>query len=553
MTPRIPHANNAAANSPSKVGRLQRPSDLRARAMQFCCPECRTRTTIEPGSGALAQVICVGCGSSFNLIDGEETVTSPVSCARIAQFELLEEVGRGAHGAVWKARDTHLDRIVALKVPHRSESDPREAERVRREARAAAQLKHPNIVAVFGVGEDVEAAYLVEEYLDGVSLDEWVAAHPPSCREAAELCMKLAGALDHAHSEGVVHRDLKPRNVIIDSRGEPHITDFGLAKRSTGEETVTIDGHALGTPAYMSPEQANGEGHFADGRSDVYSLGVILYEMLTGERPFRGSTRMVIYQVLNEEPRAPRSLNDSIPRNLEAICLKAMAKEPKRRYGAAHDLFEDLSRFLQGRTVSARPVNVFSQFWLWCQRPERIRDAGTFEFFLGIVLSFWTLWGLVAFAIETSLPGMTDDPGRAARRAQFHAALPMWIAWECVWLTIVWIGWATRRLSRSATWCGLAMGSVCAILNFFVRSGTYELGMGDVFSEPLLVLLFILALSMAGTNVLALVAHFSNPNAVRWLRHKAVPGIHREATSFLPSAHSLGSTGGKSGLTGSTT
>ena len=142
----------------------------------------------------------------------------------------------------------------------------------------------------------------------------------------------LADALQYAHQRGVVHRDIKPSNVLLDLRGEPQLTDFGLAKRDVGEITMTLEGQVLGTPAYMSPEQARGDGHRVDGRSDVYSLGVILYELVTGELPFRGNTRMVLHQVLNDEPRAPRGLNDRIPRDLETICLKAMAKEPARRY-----------------------------------------------------------------------------------------------------------------------------------------------------------------------------------------------------------------------------
>jgi WD40 repeat protein len=243
-----------------------------------------------------------------------------------------------------------------------------DVERFLREGRIVALLRHPSIVSVHEIGQSEQTPFLVSEFVQGPTLADLISSRRPAPRQAAELLATVADALHYAHEMGVVHRDVKPANILVDEKAVPRLMDFGLAKRGIGDVTITIDGQVLGTPAYMSPEQARGDSHKVDGRSDVYSLGVILYQLLMGELPFRGTTRMLLHQVLHDEPRRPRSLSHLVPRDLETICLRAMAKEASRRYATARDMADDLRRFLKGEPIHARAIGSTERLWRWCRR-----------------------------------------------------------------------------------------------------------------------------------------------------------------------------------------
>jgi formylglycine-generating enzyme required for sulfatase activity/tRNA A-37 threonylcarbamoyl transferase component Bud32 len=325
---------------------------------------------VDPGDESLfSELFCAECGGTFSLAGTDETAAHQGATPKVlGRFELLEHVGAGSFGTVWRARDKELDRIVAIKIPRKCDLDSDDTRRFLREAQAAAQLRHPNIVSVHEVGRVDDTIYIVSDFIRGLTLKDCLNDHRYSAREAAETCVRIADGLQHAHSKGVTHRDLKPSNVIIDETGDPHIVDFGLARREVGEVTVTFDGTVFGTPAYASPEQARGEAYQADGRSDIYSLGVVLFELLTGERPFRGNVQIILHHVIHDDPPSPRKLNGNVPRDLETICLKCLEKNPGRRYRTATDLGEDLRRFLNGEPIQVRPISAMERARKWVIR-----------------------------------------------------------------------------------------------------------------------------------------------------------------------------------------
>lgn len=335
------------------------------------CPLCHSTITLVVDA-SLVDIACAHCGGRFSLLDDSALTRDARALTRVAHFELIDRLGMGEFGTVWKARDTILDRTVAIKLPRRAPLDAVAIEKFMREARAAAQLRHPNIVNTHEVGRNADSLYIVSDYIRGVSLADVTADQRLSVRESVTIAAKVADALDHAHRSGVIHRDLKPSNILIDDHGEPHLLDFGLAKRKDTEVTMTTDGVILGTPAYMSPEQARGESARVDGRSDTYSLGVILFQLLTGELPFRGSTRMLLHRVIHDEAPSLRSLESHVPRDLDTICLKCLEKDVSGRYATAGELAADLRRFLAGAPVSARRIGRGERTLRWARRNRAV-------------------------------------------------------------------------------------------------------------------------------------------------------------------------------------
>jgi tetratricopeptide (TPR) repeat protein/tRNA A-37 threonylcarbamoyl transferase component Bud32 len=289
---------------------------------------------------------------------------------QVAGYEVEAVLGRGGMGVVYKARHIRLNRIVALKMLLAGVySSMQERARFQREAESVAGLRHGNIVQVFDVADHEGLPYFTMEFVEGGSLAEKLAGVPQPSRQAAALVVTLAEAVQVAHQAGVVHRDLKPANILLTADATPKITDFGLARRLEGSAGLTETGVAVGTPSYMAPEQARGHRGLVGPAVDVYALGAILYELLTGRPPFRAETHAeTILQVISQDPVPPSRLNAGIPRDLETICQKCLCKEPEGRYGDARALAEDLRRFLEGRPIQARPLSRTARLWRWCRR-----------------------------------------------------------------------------------------------------------------------------------------------------------------------------------------
>jgi serine/threonine protein kinase/WD40 repeat protein len=329
-----------------------------------------------------------------------------VTPATLKDYELLEEIARGGMGIVYRARHRRLNRAVALKMVREMHLAGEEsARRFRAEADAAASLDHPNIVPIYEVGEDDGRMFYTMRFIEGGSLSARIeearrakegrqpakgndrgscddSILPPSgldAKSSAELLAKVARALQYAHQRGILHRDLKPANILLDAVGEPHVTDFGLAKRLQSDlSSLTVSGASLGTPNYMAPEQARGGSKELTTAADIYSLGAILYELLTGAPPFKGATPLeTMRRVVEEEPRRPSTVNWHTDRDLETICLKCLEKEPARRYGSAGELADDLERWLRGEPIHARPTSATEKVTKWIKRhPARAAAIG---------------------------------------------------------------------------------------------------------------------------------------------------------------------------------
>lgn len=363
------------------------------------CPYCHYPIEIRDDQ-PLGQRTCPVCGSTLGPGSAVQSSSSVGGAGtRLAHFVLLEQVGQGSYGIVWKARDEATQRLVALKIPRVSELSADELDRFVREAQAAARCQHSGIVTVYEVGFEGSVFFIASQFIEGPSLRDHLARRPEPrlpVEDAVRLGIRIAEALDHAHEAGVVHRDLKPANILLNAAGEPHITDFGLAKRETGDVTITRSGMLLGTVQYMSPEQARGDLKSVGRRSDIYSLGTILFELLTGEKPFRGTTEAILRQVQEREPPRVRGLNPSVSRDLEAVCLRCLEKDPRKRFPTARELGEDLQRCLRGEPTRTRPVGRLGRGWRWCRRNPVVTVLGLAvltSLFAGMTISLF-------FAIE---------------------------------------------------------------------------------------------------------------------------------------------------------
>ena len=328
-------------------------------------------------------------------------------CPVVEGYEILGRLGQGGMGVVYRARQHGLERLVALKMIRAgSHAAPEHLVRFRIEALAVARLRHPNVVQVYDIGQAEGLPFVALELLEGGSLESRIAGTPQPERDSAELMVTLAGAVAAAHRAGVAHRDLKSANVLFDLDGVPKVTDFGLAKRLDEDDGQTHSGQVMGSPSFMAPEQAMGQGRVVGPAADLYSLGAILYEMLTGRPPFKGASAMeTLFQVVHDEPVPLTSLRPGLSRDLETICLKCLAKEPHRRYESAEALAEDLRRFLDGSPIQARRTGPRERLWKWARRQPA---AATLAAFAILVLA-----GLIAGGIRGGPERGPGPPGRA--------------------------------------------------------------------------------------------------------------------------------------------
>jgi eukaryotic-like serine/threonine-protein kinase len=340
--------------------------------------------------------------------------------SQFGDYEILGELGRGGMGVVYKARQRSLQRLVAVKMILSGHlAAPEQVKRFHREAQAVARLDHPNVVPIYAVGRHNGQHYFSMKLIEGHSLARDLAHYRRRHKAAALLTARVARAVHFAHQHGIIHSDLKPGNVLLDERGQPHVTDFGLAKRLDASGSLSPEGAVIGTASYVAPEQAAARDRRLTPAADVYSLGPILYELLTGRPPFQAETVVeTLWQVLDREPPPPRRLNPAVPRDLETICLRCLDKRPARRYASAAALADDLERWAKGEPIIARRVGLAERAWLWCRRNRVVASLSAAAVVLMALTGglYWGLWsrGKQMGEVEERRRGTEEERTRIA-------------------------------------------------------------------------------------------------------------------------------------------
>ena len=428
--------------------------------------------------------------------DSTETVAFPLEAGekspqaapqRVGDYEILAEIARGGMGVVFKARQVSLNRTVALKMLLAGQlASAAELQRFRMEAEASAHLEHPNIVPIHEVGDHEGRPYFSMKFVEGRSL----AGFAMPLREAARVVAVVARAVHYAHQRGVIHRDLKPGNILLDADGQPYVTDFGLARQLQSDDHMTQTGAIMGTPAYMPPEQATGKRAEVTTLADVYSLGAILYELLTGRPPFHGATVLdTLRQVIDKEPEPPGKLNPRLDRSLEAVCLKCLEKEPRNRYASAAELADDLERWQRGEPTRARPPSAWQSIRYWLRQNLR---AALWVLIVGVALGL--LVGATAYlrvlqhglgeSIDTSYALLPSTPRpwlaslpRVEGPLQGVVVLCAGIALTTAGLWVVLL--ARPRTAGADLSCGLAAGFIAAYVAFLFGGAWAFAGMQE--------------------------------------------------------------------------
>jgi tetratricopeptide (TPR) repeat protein len=398
-----------AGRAPEREAWLARHPDLADDLVEFLEEQDRLLRMTEPLRSIVEEAEClVQLPGRAPAIEGRDSDGQPTELAPvIGSYSLLGEIDRGGAGVVYRARQRGLNRAVALKMLRAGVlADSDDVRRFHIEAEAVAQLDHPNIVPVFEVGDHDGFPYLVMKLIEGASLARRIGDYAGDPRAAARLLATVARAIHHAHQRGILHRDLKPSNILIDEQGQPHVTDFGLARLVAGDSELTRTGAIVGTASYMAPEQATGRRGATMVATDVYGLGAVLYAILSGEPPFQGDSALeTLERVRHKAPESLVGFGRSVDRDLETICLKCLEKEPGRRYDSALAVAEDLERWLRGEPIAARPVARLDRAWRWCRRNPLVAV-------LSASVSALLLTGLVGLTVGNHLLTRQRDAAR---------------------------------------------------------------------------------------------------------------------------------------------